>query len=159
MIEYVETGLDGLREGTAGRGVRVREDGSGGAYVIVDDIEIGEHFAPRRSWIGFHVTFAEDAHVYPHFIDPHLQYVRPRLLARELHKARDGIDFVPGRWGYRMLTPQFVSEKIRYCRDQELIYLAVHNHGGSHQVEFSEPDNRSHERGYPALLDISGRPV
>src|SRR5262249_28021919 len=24
---------------------------------------------------------------------------------------------------------------------------------------FSEPDNRSHERGYPALLDISGQPV
>jgi tRNA A37 threonylcarbamoyladenosine dehydratase len=26
-------------------------------------------------------------------------------------------------------------------------------------VEFSEPDNRSHERGYPALLDITGGPV
>jgi hypothetical protein len=82
-----------------------------------------------------------------------------RLLARELHKAIGGIDFVSGRWGYRMLTPQFVSEKIRYCRDEQLIYLAVHNHGGRDYVEFSGPDNHSHERGYPALLDITAGPV
>ena len=53
-----------------------------------------------------------------------------RLLARELFKAVDGVDFVPGRRGYRMLTAEFVSEKIRYCRDAGLTYLAVHNHGG-----------------------------
>jgi molybdopterin/thiamine biosynthesis adenylyltransferase len=82
-----------------------------------------------------------------------------RLLARELFKARDGVEFVPGRRGYRMLTAEFVSEKIRYCRDERLTYLAVHNHGGVERVGFSDPDNSSHERGYPALLDISGRPV
>jgi tRNA A37 threonylcarbamoyladenosine dehydratase len=82
-----------------------------------------------------------------------------RLLARDLVIARDGIDFVPGRWGYRMLTPQFVSEQIRRCRDDNLVYLAIHNHGGRDYVEFSEPDNRSHERGYPALLDITDGPV
>jgi len=82
-----------------------------------------------------------------------------RLLARELFKAEDGVDFVPGRRGYRMLTPEFVGDRIRFCRDQGLIYLAIHNHGGHDQVEFSDPDNRSHERGYPALLDISGRAV
>lgn len=82
-----------------------------------------------------------------------------RLLARELFKAADRVDFVPGRRGYRMLTPEFVSEKIRYCRDAGLTYLAVHNHGGRGEVEFSTLDNSSHERGYPALLDISGRPV
>lgn len=82
-----------------------------------------------------------------------------RLLARDLVIAREGIDFVPGRWGYRMLTPRFVSENIRRCRDEGLTYLAVHNHGGRDSVEFSGADNRSHERGYPALLDISGAPV
>jgi len=82
-----------------------------------------------------------------------------RLLARELFKAEDGVDFVPGRRGYRMLTPEFVGDRIRFCRDQGLIYLAIHNHGGHDQVEFSDPDNRSHDRGYPALLDISGRAV
>ncbi len=82
-----------------------------------------------------------------------------RLLARELFEATDGIDFVPGRRGYRMLTAEFVRDKIRYCRDEGLIYLAVHNHGGRDFVEFSGPDNHSHKRGYPALLDISARPV
>jgi molybdopterin/thiamine biosynthesis adenylyltransferase len=82
-----------------------------------------------------------------------------RLLARQLFEAVDGIDFVPGRRGYRMLTAEFVRDKIRYCRDEGLVYLAVHNHGGYESVEFSDPDNRSHERGYPALLDISGQPV
>lgn len=82
-----------------------------------------------------------------------------RLLARELFLARDGVEFVPGRRGYRMLTAEFVRDKIRFCRDEKLIYLAVHNHGGRDSVGFSGPDNDSHERGYPALLDISGQPV
>jgi molybdopterin/thiamine biosynthesis adenylyltransferase len=58
-----------------------------------------------------------------------------------------------------MLTAEFVGDKIRYCRDQRLVYLAVHNHGGRDQVAFSPEDDASHRRGYPALLDISGRPV
>jgi molybdopterin/thiamine biosynthesis adenylyltransferase len=81
------------------------------------------------------------------------------LLARELHPAVDGVDFVPGRRGHRRLTAQFVNAKIRHCRDEGLVYLAVHNHFGSGSVSFSDIDLESHERGYPALLDISGRPV
>jgi molybdopterin/thiamine biosynthesis adenylyltransferase len=82
-----------------------------------------------------------------------------RLLARDLFLAEDGIDFVPSSRGYRMLTAEFVRDRIFYCRDQHLVYLAVHNHGGRDTVGFSRPDNRSHERGYPALLDISAQPV
>ena len=82
-----------------------------------------------------------------------------RLLARDLFLAEDGADFVPGVRGYRRLTPEFVRDQIRYCRDEKLVYLAIHNHGGDSAVEFSGPDNCSHERGYPALLDISGQPV
>ena len=82
-----------------------------------------------------------------------------RLLARDLFLAQDGIDFVQGVRSYRRLTAEFVRDQIRYCRDQKLVYLAVHNHAGDSAVEFSSVDNRSHERGYPALLDISGQPV
>jgi hypothetical protein len=83
-----------------------------------------------------------------------------RLLARELHIARDGIDFVPSPVGHRMLTSEFVNGMIRHCRDERLAFLAVHNHGGTNSVEFSPIDNASHERGYPALLDIArGQPV
>ena len=38
--------------------------------------------------------------------------------------------------------------------------MAIHNHGGRESVEFSGDDLQSHERGYPALLDIMrGVPV
>lgn len=83
-----------------------------------------------------------------------------RLLARELHLAADGIEYVPGKRGYRMLKASFIRERIAHCRDERLVYLAVHNHGGRDRVAFSGDDMRSHERGYPALLDIArGMPV
>ena len=83
-----------------------------------------------------------------------------RLLARELFIARDGVDYVAGRTGYRMLTARFVADHARHCRDEGLAYLAVHNHGGVDSVAFSNTDLASHERGYPALLDIlNGPPV
>lgn len=83
-----------------------------------------------------------------------------RLVARELHLAVDGQDYVPGKYGYRMLKAQFIQSRILRARDKNLAYLAIHNHGGSTSVGFSPDDFASHERGYPALLDISrGMPV
>jgi molybdopterin/thiamine biosynthesis adenylyltransferase len=83
-----------------------------------------------------------------------------RLLARDLHLAQDGVDYVPGKRGYRMLKAQFIHHRIIACRDEKLVYLAIHNHGNGDTVEFSGDDLASHERGYPALLDIArGLPV
>ena len=78
-----------------------------------------------------------------------------RLVARELHLAKDGMDYVPGKRGYRMLKAEFIQGKILRARDRRLAYLAIHNHGGTDSVAFSGPDMASHERGYPALLDIA----
>jgi hypothetical protein len=83
-----------------------------------------------------------------------------RLLAREVFLAKDQVDYVPGTRGYRELTARFVAEKSGYCADQDLCYLAVHCHGGTDSVTFSGDDIASHERGYPALLDITkGGPI
>lgn len=83
-----------------------------------------------------------------------------RLLGRKLIRAQDGTDYVPGQRGYRMLTANFVRDAIWAARDEGLVYLAVHNHGGQDSVGFSRDDLESHERGYPALLDIArGKPV
>src|SRR5207249_1428191 len=83
-----------------------------------------------------------------------------RLIARELHLAVDGKDYVPGRYGYRMLRAEFIQSRILRARDLRLAYLAIHNHGGEQSVAFSDDDFASHERGYPALLDIGrGIPV
>lgn len=78
-----------------------------------------------------------------------------RLLARDLFLARDRIDYVPSTRGYRALTADFVAEKSDYCSTEQLCYLAIHNHGGDDSVGFSDDDMASHERGYPALLDIT----
>ena len=83
-----------------------------------------------------------------------------RLLVHNVHPARFGTDYVAGRYGYRALTPTFIHREILQCRDSGLAYLAVHNHGSDRRVAFSTIDLESHERGYPALLDIGrGVPV
>ena len=84
-----------------------------------------------------------------------------RLLIQDVHPAEFATDYVPGRFGYRALTPTFINREILQCRDAGLAYLAVHNHNGSdRRVKFSRVDLESHERGYPALLDIGrGVPV
>ncbi|MEU7692554.1 HesA/MoeB/ThiF family protein [Microbispora hainanensis] len=83
-----------------------------------------------------------------------------RLLGREVIPALDGRDYIPGKRGHRMLTASFVTKAALYCRDEGLAYLAVHCHGGSRSVAFSSTDLASHERGYPALLDVlRGQPV
>lgn len=83
-----------------------------------------------------------------------------RLVAREVVLARDGIDYVPGHHGYRMLTADFVRDLSDRAADEGLAYIAVHCHGGATSVGLSPDDRRSQERGYPALLDIlDGPPV
>jgi molybdopterin/thiamine biosynthesis adenylyltransferase len=82
-----------------------------------------------------------------------------RLLVREVALAQDGTSYVPGTQGYRHLTGEFVTHLIRRARDEKLVYLAVHNHGGTDKVSFSRTDLQSHERGYPTLLGLTQAPV
>ena len=90
----------------------------------------------------------------------HLPDGRMRLLARSLHLARDGEDFAPGRRGYKMFRAAYVRDRIVECAEDKLVYLNVHNHRGTDSVAFSDDDLDSHERGYPALLDLAdGLPV
>ena len=108
-------------------------------------------------------------HLFPGDCDEHGAILRAgivrsgsylRLLVQHIHPARFGTDYVAGQYGYRALTPTFINREILQCRDASLAYLAVHNHGSDRRVEFSTVDMESHERGYPALLDIgSGIPV
>lgn len=82
------------------------------------------------------------------------------LHVREVHPAGEGTDYVEGRIGYRALTPQFIHRYITRARDERLAYLAVHNHEAGSSVGFSYIDLRSHETGYPALLQIArGMPI
>ena len=82
-----------------------------------------------------------------------------RFLGRRLFLATDGVDYLPGQRGYRMLTPEFVLRCALACAAEGLAYLAVHNHFGTDSVAFSDDDMASHRRGYPALLDILDGPL
>ena len=82
------------------------------------------------------------------------------LVAREFIPAQDGVDYVPGTTGHRALTPSFIRRVTKAAAAHGLAYLALHNHGRGSAVAFSPTDLASHERGYPALLDLlDGRPV
>jgi hypothetical protein len=81
------------------------------------------------------------------------------LLARDVALARDGIDYVPGRHGYRMLLTEFFQPYALQARDEALAYVAIHNHGGRGHVAFSDDDLASQQRGYPALLGLTKQPV
>ncbi len=84
----------------------------------------------------------------------------PILTVRELHIAEEGTDYVEGKIGYRALAPEFIHRMITRARDERLVYLAIHNHFSDRYVDFSRIDLESHERGYPALLQIAkGMPV
>jgi hypothetical protein len=108
-------------------------------------------------------------HLFPDDHDEHglvllagTSCIRGQLIlhVREVHLAREGSDYVEGKIGYRALGPKFIHRLITRARDERLVYLAVHNHGSDREVGFSKIDFDSHERGYPALLQIArGMPV
>ena len=108
-------------------------------------------------------------HLFPGNHDEHgavllaglsMEHGQARLLVREVHFAREGIDYVNGTIGYRALAPSFIHRMITRARDKRLVYLAVHNHAADTSVNFSSVDFQSHRRGYPALLQIAkGMPV
>lgn len=109
------------------------------------------------------------AHLFPGDHDEHGAVVtvgvsksgrETRLLVREVFLARDGIDYVESKYGYRALSADFVARVSDHCSRHGLGYFAVHCHGGKDSVDFSRVDLESHKRGYPALFDIvNGGPV
>lgn len=49
--------------------LQATEDGSGGAYVILEEVPLGEPYQQAASWIGFQITHTYPyADVYPHFV-------------------------------------------------------------------------------------------
>lgn len=111
---------------------------------------------------------ALNAHLYPGDRDEHAAVLRcglaqtsrgSRLLVHDILYAVDGTDYIPGDRGYRKLSADFVLNTAESCAEDQLVYLAVHCHGGTDRVEFSDIDMASHQRAYPALLDITERPA
>lgn len=69
LTAEVDDAIDEIRRHFDQTVTTVVEDGQGGAYVFVEDVDLGGKYSPARSWIGFHVTFQYPySDVYPHFV-------------------------------------------------------------------------------------------
>ncbi|MEU8712795.1 E2/UBC family protein [Streptomyces sp. NPDC048663] len=46
-------------------------DGTGGVYVLIDQVDVGPAYTPSTTWLGFQLSAAyPDADVYPHYTGP-----------------------------------------------------------------------------------------
>ena len=70
MTPEVEEAVREIREAFPDHQVDVVPEAQGGAYVVVRDLTIGDHYVPPTTWVGFLVDFQYPrSDVYPHFID------------------------------------------------------------------------------------------
>lgn len=69
MKVEVSTAIEELNRQFNGSSFAVREDGQGGAYVIMEPITLGERYRPSITWVGFQLPAQYPyADIYPVFI-------------------------------------------------------------------------------------------
>jgi hypothetical protein len=69
MKVEVATGIEQLKQQFSSSAFNVRDDGNGGAYVIIESISLGPRYRPESTWMGFHVPAQYPyADIYPVFI-------------------------------------------------------------------------------------------
>ena len=76
MKQDVANAIEELKRAFPSSDVFSREDGSGGAYVIVEDVALGDRYQPSSTWLGGHITALYPyADIYPLFIDDKVRRV------------------------------------------------------------------------------------
>jgi hypothetical protein len=69
MKTEVAAAIDELKRQFSGASVTPKEDGHGGAYVIVEPVSLSNRFTPNSTWLGFHIPPSYPyADIYPVFI-------------------------------------------------------------------------------------------
>jgi hypothetical protein len=70
MKTEVAAGIAELKKQFPESLITVRDDGGGGAYVVIEAVDLGDRFKPNQAWIGFHIPPQYPyADIYPVFID------------------------------------------------------------------------------------------
>lgn len=70
LAAEVGQAVEELRSTFGHTSVAVTPDSDGGAWVVIDDVELGAAWTQQRSWLAFHIAATYPyADVYPHFID------------------------------------------------------------------------------------------
>jgi hypothetical protein len=77
----VRRALEELERAYSGAGLTVREDGEGGAFVIIEAVELGPPFEQDETWVSFRIGFQyPTADVYPHHVRGDLKRIDGRPL-------------------------------------------------------------------------------
>lgn len=65
----VATAIEELKRQFAASSFTVRDDGQGGAYVVMEPVALGPKFVPTATWVGFQLPAQYPyADIYPIFI-------------------------------------------------------------------------------------------
>lgn len=91
MKQEVEHAIEQIRAQFPPSTIDVKDDGQGGAYVVVESVDLGERYTEgtRVTWIGFLIPFQYPfADVYPHHIRPDLTRVDGRPLGEGMGQSR-----------------------------------------------------------------------
>jgi hypothetical protein len=69
MKVEVSNGIEELKRQFTTSSFTVREDGQGGAYVVIEPVSLGPRFKPENTWLGFQIPAQYPyADIYPVFI-------------------------------------------------------------------------------------------
>ena len=114
MKQDVAKAIEELKRAFPSSAVSSREDGQGGAFVIVEDVTIGSRYRPSSTWIGGHISA-----LYP-YAD-----IYPLFIAANVSRA-DGVAFKPPVTpGARFLERPAVQISRRNNRTQHYPQTAV----------------------------------
>ena len=76
MKQDVANAIEELKRAFPSSEVSSSEDGSGGAYVVVENVDIGDRFRPSSTWLGGHIpALYPYADIYPLFIAENVRRV------------------------------------------------------------------------------------
>jgi len=69
MNVEVSTAIDELKRQFGEALFQIREDGQGGAYVVIESVSLGPRYQPSSTWLGFQIAAQYPyADIYPVFI-------------------------------------------------------------------------------------------
>ena len=69
MRVEVSNAIEELRRQFNAATFPVREDGQGGAYVVMEPVTLGPKYRPEKTWVGFHISPQYPyADIYPVFM-------------------------------------------------------------------------------------------
>jgi hypothetical protein len=92
MNRAVEGAVDELQKAVLGANIVVEPDADGGAFVTVDEVDLGPTYDPSSSFIGFRITFQyPHADVYPHFVGAGVKRKDGKPLGDAFHAGREWI--------------------------------------------------------------------